>query len=125
MLTEEKRPYELLVRWDTKTGAMLGAHVGFATVIRRDGEFVTETIDPVEPVDVGTGKGFPLADILDKLQITALERHAVLERQVAATEQELTQERQRAQDELDARAKAEQRIAELEAQQQSEEAQPK
>ena len=69
MLTEITRPYEFLARWDTKTGTLSGSHVGFSTIILRDGVFVTEQINPVQPVGAA---GFPLADILNILQIDAI-----------------------------------------------------
>ena len=69
MLTEITRPYEFLARWDTKTGMLSGSHVGFSTIILRDGVFVTEQVNPVQPVGAA---GFPLADILNILQIDAI-----------------------------------------------------
>lgn len=70
MLVEEKRPYEFLVRW--QDGVVKGAHVGYVHRILRDGVVVSETPGDVTPVTVGIQVGFPLADILDQIQIGAL-----------------------------------------------------
>lgn len=86
-LTEEKRPYEFLARWDTKTGTLAGAHVGFSNVVLRDGEFVSEAIENVQPVG---NNGFPLADIMDMLHITALGKCAEHETTIAALETTIT-----------------------------------
>lgn len=72
-LTEVSRPYEFLARWDTKTGRLAGAHVGFSTVLLRDGVFANETPEPVQPVGA---MGFPLGDILSVLQVDALKELA-------------------------------------------------
>jgi len=79
-LTEEKRPYEFLARWDTKTGLLSGAHVGFANVVLRDGVFVSELIENVQPVG---DNGFPLTDILETLHVTVLATCAVHEATIA------------------------------------------
>ena len=68
-LTEVLRPYEFLVRWDTKTGLLKASHVGYSTVLLRDGVFASEVVEPVRPVDT---PGFPLADILQQIQIDSL-----------------------------------------------------
>jgi hypothetical protein len=65
-----KRPYEFLIRW--KDGAISGAHVGYEVTVTEDGNVLSTTPLPVVPVDVGTGQGFPLADILCQVQIDAL-----------------------------------------------------
>jgi 16S rRNA G527 N7-methylase RsmG len=67
-----KQPYELLVRWD-QDGTLTGAHVQWRHVFKDDdGAIVGETVAAAEPVDIGAGKGFPLADVLDAVQADSL-----------------------------------------------------
>lgn len=86
ILTEVIRPYEFLARWDTKTGVLSGSHVGFSTIILRDGVFVTEQVNPVQPVGAA---GFPLTDILNILQIDALTALEIEKAAHKATKDEL------------------------------------
>jgi hypothetical protein len=65
-----KRPYELLVRW--KDGVIAGAHVGFELTTTEDDVILSTTPLPVMAVDLGQGAGFPLADILEQVQIDAI-----------------------------------------------------
>ena len=67
----EKKPYELLVRWDRK-GGLAGAHVCWRYVISETGVFVREAVSVAEPVDIGQGAGFPLDDILPAVVAEAL-----------------------------------------------------
>ena len=67
----EKKPYELLVRWDRK-GGLAGAHVCWRYVISEAGAFVREAVSRAEPVDTGQGSGFPLDDILPAVAADAL-----------------------------------------------------
>jgi len=67
----EKKPYELLVRWDRK-GGLAGAHVCWRYVISEAGAFVREAVSGAEPVDIGQGTGFPLDDILPAVVAEAL-----------------------------------------------------
>lgn len=78
-LEEKKLPYEFLARWGTD-GTLIGAHVGFRSMMLRDGAPIPgmETVHDVMPVDVGLKSGFPLADIVNQLQADALSRNAVL-----------------------------------------------
>jgi len=64
------RPYEFLVRW--RDGVISGAHVGFEDVIVEDGAVIGAVQQNVQAVDIGLGKGFPLADILGQIHIDAL-----------------------------------------------------
>lgn len=70
-LTEERTPYEFLARWD-RDGKLSAAHVAFRTVIKRDGAVVSEVAEGPQPVSIGKGAGFPLADLLDQVHITAV-----------------------------------------------------
>ena len=63
-------PYELLARW--RDGKLSGAHVQFLTTVTEDGVKLSETVGDVMPVDVGQGKGFPLADILSQMHVDSL-----------------------------------------------------
>lgn len=69
-LEKTQRPYEFLARW--KEGKLIGAHVQFVTVISDDGVVISETPADVQPVDIGTGKGFPIADILSQLNVDSI-----------------------------------------------------
>lgn len=73
-----KRPYEFLVRW--KDGVISGAHVGFEVTVTENGQVLSTTPLNVVSVNVGTGEGFPLTDILGKIQVDALkDRDAALQ----------------------------------------------
>lgn len=64
-------PYEQLARWDI-TGKLQGVHVGFRTLIYRDGIVIADNPQPVMPVAIGDQVGFPLTDIMDRLTADAL-----------------------------------------------------
>lgn len=65
------RPYEFLVRWSA--GKISGAHVGFETGFADESGATSEFVpSKVQPVDIGTGNGFPLDKILDQLHIDAI-----------------------------------------------------
>lgn len=66
--TENRTPYEFLVRWD-ENGTIKGSHVGWLDTVLKDGVVLTQTPTNVEAVGVGE---FPLADVLSQLQIDAL-----------------------------------------------------
>jgi hypothetical protein len=70
-LIEARIPYEFLARWDDQ-GKLAGAHVGFRTVITRDGVIVSTQATPPQPVAIGAGAGFPLADLMTTVQASAL-----------------------------------------------------
>lgn len=88
VFNETKQPYEFLVRWDAN-GNLSGAHIGFRNVVTRDGQPFTETIDPVMPVSMAGGSGFPLADVLSQLQADAIVRGDALQADLAAKNAEL------------------------------------
>lgn len=80
----KKLPYEFLARWD-QDGRLAGAHAQFRYVtLAGDGSVVGEFTGPAEPVAVAGNAGFPLADILDGLQIAALAERDRLAAQLAA-----------------------------------------
>lgn len=79
-ITVEEWAYELTVRW--RNNRLSGAHVGFELAQFKDGELTGVTPLPVMAVDIGSGKGFPLQDILTKLAADALIRVGELEAEV-------------------------------------------
>jgi 16S rRNA G527 N7-methylase RsmG len=80
-MNAEKQPYELLVRWD-ENGALKGAHVQWRYIVRDEsGAIVSESVTPSEAVDIGAGKGFPLADILNTAQADALTKVEALRKE--------------------------------------------
>lgn len=68
--SESTSPYEFLVRWND--GIITGAHVGFRTNTFKDGAMIADQVEPVKPVAIGIGNGFPLNEILAQLHIDAL-----------------------------------------------------
>lgn len=70
-IKKNKVPYEFLVRFND-LGELKGAHVGFMTVISEGSVILSRNIENVQPVAVGEVLGFPLAEILDIIQIEAL-----------------------------------------------------
>jgi multidrug efflux pump subunit AcrA (membrane-fusion protein) len=82
------RPYEFLVRW--RDGVISGAHVGFEDVIVEDGAVIGAVQQNVQAVDIGLGKGFPLAEILGQIHIDALTERdaAIAERDAQIAERE-------------------------------------
>lgn len=85
--TVQVRPYELLVRW--RNGVISGAHVGFEDAIFEDGVFRSASPRNVQPVDIGSGQGFPLSDILTTLSADSLVRIGELEAQVRELQEKL------------------------------------
>lgn len=75
-------PYEFLVRFND-LGELKGAHVGFMTVISEGDVILSRNIENVQPVAIGEVLGFPLAEILDVIQIEALK--SVEEKALALT----------------------------------------
>jgi hypothetical protein len=60
----ERKPYELLVRWDAE-GNLIGAHVQWSNVVTNDDG--SKQIHPItiEPVALtGEGNGVPIARVL-------------------------------------------------------------
>ena len=82
-LTEDRKPYEFLVRWD-ENGNLKGAHIAFLDLILKDGVIINRIPSTPECVAVGVGQeGFPLANILQELQISALHQVDSLRDQVS------------------------------------------
>lgn len=84
-------PYEFLVRWNDQ-GELQGAHIILlGKVFGPDGKLLAA--QPMLPQSVGIGvqQGFPLAEILEQIQITALEKIDSLTAELEA-EQQLNQQ---------------------------------
>lgn len=66
----EKKPYEMLVRWDAD-GKLHGAHVQWSNVVTNDDG--TKQVYPLdaEPLSLD-GNGFPIADVLKEAEAAAL-----------------------------------------------------
>lgn len=68
----ERKPYELLVRWDAN-GTVTAAHIQWADVITDDNSKVKVYPLPPEPCGISErAKGYPLTDILPQLHASAL-----------------------------------------------------
>jgi hypothetical protein len=65
----ERKPYELLVRWDVN-GKLLGAHIQWSHVVINDDGSKQVYPTTVEPVALTTdANGFPIADVLNEAQL--------------------------------------------------------
>lgn len=63
-----RHPYEFLVRWDGD-GRIQGAHIVWRAVMHdAENRVVGETLLAPEPVGQGMQEGFPLAEILSRMQ---------------------------------------------------------
>src|SRR5690242_4419255 len=73
-----RHPDELLVRFRhdplTGTDQISGAHVRFLYRVTEGDTVVSEQTGPAQPVAIGGGEGFPLADILGAVEAGALNR---------------------------------------------------
>jgi hypothetical protein len=62
----QRKPYELLVRWDAE-GNLLAAHVQWSYVVINDDGSKHIYPTTIEPVALTTeGNGFPIADVLNE-----------------------------------------------------------
>lgn len=78
-----KRPYEFLIRWDLATGQVQGAHVGFGNVFVEEGVTHIGSVEPVQPVALGTEQGFPLAEIIGHVNVTTLKQCEALAQELS------------------------------------------
>ena len=88
-ITKQQTPYEFLVRWTD--GAVAGAHIRFLERLVEDGVVISEKESDAKPVGMAGGVGFPIADILTALQVTALSDLALEKTAKAAAETALTE----------------------------------
>jgi hypothetical protein len=71
MITKTQTPHEFLIRWDD-AGKLSGAHIAFREAITDDGvEIASKFGDPL-PVSMAGESGFPLADVLGMINVSAL-----------------------------------------------------
>jgi hypothetical protein len=106
-ITEQRRPYEFLARWDPATGQFKGAHIQYFDAVLKDGQQIAGA--PSKAFGVGEGLAFPLDDIIDQLTtgaLAAVDAHLATIAARDTTITTLTAERDAAQA----------RVAELEAQ---------
>ena len=96
-----KKPYEILVRYDSD-GNLKGAHVAWTHIVTLDDGTVLRTQTPPEPVDIGAGKGFPLADLGGKIAADALIANAVMEATTTAKVKTITDEKAELEEQLQA-----------------------
>lgn len=86
--TVTRLPYELLVRWmpndDNVSAAVRGASIRWLDVIVDGGGNVKHSDTDPEPIDIGQGKGYPFADILEALHVDTLAGLAEAQREIAA-----------------------------------------
>jgi hypothetical protein len=71
VFTENRSPYEFLVRWNNE-GVIQGAHIGFLETVLKDNEIINQKVSNVQSVALALEDGFPLATILDQVLIDAL-----------------------------------------------------
>ncbi|MBL4833665.1 MAG: hypothetical protein JKY26_06775 [Pseudomonas sp.] len=84
-ITEERKPYEFLARWDRETGLLAGSHIVFSDAVLRDGVLISETLAPAQPVG---DAGFPLQQLLDQVTTDALTAVSALQVEKAALQSE-------------------------------------
>jgi len=71
-ITETRNPYEVLHRWDEKTGAYKGTHIQYYDLVLKDGVQIAGAAS--KAYGVGEGLAFPLADVMDTVTASALAR---------------------------------------------------
>ena len=74
MMSKKTNPYEFLVRWDSDTGLIKGCHVKMITTHIDDetGEIIAVKESDAMPVAWAKDNGFPLAQVLQAIQVDAL-----------------------------------------------------
>lgn len=80
-----KHPYEFLARWD-QNGALKGAQIQWRYVITDNGTVIDGGISNAEPVNVAGNDGFPVSEILEDVQ-----KSAVVAMNTAIAEKSVTQ----------------------------------
>lgn len=81
-ITEVRRPYEFLARWNPATGAFSGSHIQFFDAVERDGVQIAG--QPSKAYGVGEAGAFPLADIVSTVTADALAQVEAQAAQIAA-----------------------------------------
>ena len=74
MMSKTTNPYEFLVRWDAATKQIKGCHVKMITTHIDDetGEIIAVKESDAMPVAWAQDNGFPLAQVLQAIQVDAL-----------------------------------------------------
>lgn len=76
-------PYEFLARWDESTGAFKGYHFKTITTIMDGKEVLAAKESGAMNAKMAEAAGFPLKDILARLQVDALQAVSVKDEQIA------------------------------------------
>jgi hypothetical protein len=113
-ITEQRKPYEFLARWDELTGQFKGAHIQFYDSLLRDGVRISGQAS--KAYGVGDGMAFPLADILNQMQVDALAELDVRAATIAARDATITERDESIKTLTAERDAAQARVSELEAQ---------
>jgi hypothetical protein len=83
MTIEKKQvPYEFLVRMNAQ-GQIAGAHVQFLEQIVEDGTVLSEKVLDAQPVSLAGESGFPISQIINDVQATAIATTESLNAQLA------------------------------------------
>ncbi|TXT39207.1 MAG: hypothetical protein FD135_2357 [Comamonadaceae bacterium] len=69
-ITKQITAYEFLVRWNN--GVLAGAHIRMLETISENGVVLSQKEGAAQPVSLAGELGFPIADVLSALQVTAL-----------------------------------------------------
>lgn len=78
---ETKVPFEFLVRWN-ETGNLIGSYIRFKQVVLKDGVIISSETLPPESTSRGEEQGFPLTEVLERIQLDALVRISQFESSV-------------------------------------------
>ena len=70
VITEVRKPYEFLARWNPDTGAFMGAHIQWYDSVLKDGVKITGS--PSKAYGVGEALDFPLSDIISMITSDAI-----------------------------------------------------
>lgn len=85
-----QHPYEFLVRW--RDGQLSGAHVGYIEqLMDEDGSVISHKVLDVMPVAIGGAQGFPLATVVNQLQVDAIARGDAEQARADALQAQLTE----------------------------------
>lgn len=83
-IVKQQTPYEFLVRWTN--GAVAGAHIRFLERLVEDGVVISEKQGHAQPVSLAGETGFPISDVLNVVQVSALSDLKTAQDALAASE---------------------------------------
>jgi hypothetical protein len=92
VITEVRKPYEFLARWNPDTGAFTGAHIQWYDSVLKDGVKIAGS--PSKAYGVGEALDFPLSDIVTMITSDALalsESQAIQLQDLATAASRITQ----------------------------------